>query len=297
MIRNIKFVPLIRPWVAGGEGFFKRPGNLPGAPASTVSRRVRSLETLLGVKLFDRHRHGIRLTPAGDAILQQIRRNLDDLNIVLINASTIGRGRTGWLKIGTYVSPSTGHLRTAIREYKQSFPNVDVQYTDGERRHLMERLNAGAIDVAIVAGQVRTGIHDVIPLWREKVLVAMPESHSLANKANVTWNDLRKEQIRLGRDSGPELRDHLIAKLRASGDVPSIVRSDVGRDFALSLVNFEPEITLLYEANAGARHPGRAFREVADGQGPSLVAYYACWLGTNDNPALLRFLDLLRDRR
>jgi len=297
MIRNIELVTLIQTLVAAGQGSFHKAGELLRVPASTVSRRVRSLETLLGVKLFDRHRHGIRLTPAGDAILQQIRRNLDDLNIVLINASTIGRGRTGWLKIGTYVSPSTGHLRTAIREYKQSFPNVDVQYTDGERRHLMERLNAGAIDVAIVAGQFRTGIHDVIPLWCEKVLVAMPESHSLANKANVTWNDLRKEQIRLGRDSGPELRDHLIAKLGASGDVPSIVRSDVGRDFALSLVNLEPEITLLYEADAGARHPGVTFREVTDDQGPSLVSYYACWLGTNDNPALLRFLDLLRDRR
>src|SRR5258708_39656294 len=160
----------------------------------------------------------------------------------------------------------------------------------------MERLQEGAIDVAVVAGQFRTGIPDVIPLWREKVLVAMPESHSLANKANVTWNDLRKEQIRLGRDSGPELRDHLIAKLGASGDVPSIVRSDVGRDFALSLVNLEPEITLLSEADAGARHPGVTFRELTDDQGPSRVSYYACWSSSSDTPPLLGSRGLPRTR-
>jgi DNA-binding transcriptional LysR family regulator len=294
MIRDIELVTLLQTLVAAGQGSFHKAGTLVGVPASTVSRRVRSLEALIGIKLFDRHRHGIRPTAAGDAFLEQIRRILDELNIALINASTNAQGRAGWLKIGTYVSPSTGHLRAAIREYKRRFPDVDVQYTDGERRHLMERLSAGAIDVAIVVGQFRTGVHDVIPLWREKVLVAVPESHSLASKANVTWEDLRKEKIRLGRDPGPELRDHLISKLNASGDIPSIIRSDVGRDFALSLVNLEPEITLLYEADAGARHPGVIYREVTEDKGPSLVPYYACWLGANDNPALLHFLDLLR---
>src|SRR5258708_3671839 len=297
MIRNMELVTLIQTLIAAGQGSFHKAGALLGVPASTISRRVRNGERLIEEKLSDRHRHGVRTTAAGEAFLEQIRRILDELNIVLANAVTIGRGKTGWLKIGLYVSPSTGHLRAALREYKQSFPDVDIHYTEGERHHLMERLNAGAIDVAIVAGQFRGGVHDVIPLWYEKVLVAMPESHPLATKAKLTWDDLRTENIRLGRDPGPELRDHLIARLNASGGVPSIVRSDVGRDFALSLLTLECNISLLYEADSGVQYPGVIFREVTDEQGPSVVPYFACCQTTNDNPALLSFLDLLRQHK
>lgn len=294
MIRNTELVILIQTLVAAEQGSFHKAGVLLGIPASTVSRRVRALELQIGVRLFDRHRHGIRQTRAGDRFLEQIQRILDELNIVLVNASTVGRGKAGWLKIGLYVSPGKGHLRAALREYKHNFPDVEIQYTDGERRYLMERLNAGAIDVAIVADHFRHGGYDVMRLWQEKVLVAMPDSHSLANKKGLTWEDLRNEQIILGRDPGPELKGHLVAKLKASGNVPSIHRHNVSSEFSLSLVGIEPDVTLLYEADAGARHPGVIYREVSDNKGPSLVPYYACWLSGNDNPVLHSFLDLLR---
>lgn len=167
MIRDIELVTLLQTLIAAGQGSFHKAGTSIGVPASTVSRRVKSLGTLIGIKLFERHRHGIRPTAAGGAFLEQIGRILDELNIALLNAST-KEGQTGWLKIGAYVSPSAGQLRAALREYRHRFPDVDVQYTDGERRHLIERLDAGAIDAAIVAGQFRAGVRDVIPLWREK---------------------------------------------------------------------------------------------------------------------------------
>jgi DNA-binding transcriptional LysR family regulator len=294
MIGNIELVTLIQTLDAAGQGSFHKTGELFGVPASTISRRVRSLETLIGVSLFDRHRHGIRPTAAGEVFLEQIRRILDQLNIALVNAATIAQGKIGWLKIGTYVSPSAGHLRAVLSDYRRTFPNVDVQYIEGQRYDLIERLNAGAIDVAIVADHFRSGMHDVIPLWQEKVLVAMPVSHRLASKTSLTWDDLRKVQIFIGRDPGPDLKNHLIAKLKTSGDVPPIHQFDVGRDFSLSLVGIEPDVTLLYEADAGIGHPGVIYRELADHQGPSQVPYYACSLSNNDNPALRSFLDLLR---
>ncbi len=293
MIRSIEMVTLLQTLIAAEQGSFHKAGMLLGIPASTVSRRVRSLENQLGVRLFDRHRHGIRPTAASNAFLKPIRRILDELNTVLINAKTIARGKAGALHIGLYVSPSTGQLRTVLHEYKNAFPNVDVQYVEGERSLLMERLNAGSIDVAIVVGHFRSGMHDIVPLWSEKILVAMAATHSLADKATLTWDDLRTEHILLGRDPGPELRDHLLSRLNASGDLPAIRHSHIGRDFVLSLLDIESDVTLLYEADTGAQHPGVIYREVVDDEGPSLVPYFACWITSNDNPALQHFLDLL----
>jgi DNA-binding transcriptional LysR family regulator len=297
MIRNTELVTLIQTLAAAERGSFHKAGLQLGVPASTISRRVRTLEAQIGVKLFSRHRHGIRCTAVAESFLEQIRRVLGDLNLVLVNTSDARRGHTGRLRIGLYISPTRGHLRAVLTAFRHKFPRVKIEYTDGARTDLMKRLDVGAIDIAIVADHVHHGAYDVAALWREKVLVAVPKSHHLAGKKSVTWNDLRKEQIVLGRDTGPDLRDYLMARLKASGHAPIVHHHNIGRDFCLSLVGLERDITLLYEADAGPRRPEIVYRDMTEASGPSLVPYFACWLNANDNPALQNFLDVLREAR
>lgn len=297
MIRKIELAALIQVLIAAEQRSFHKAGVMLGVRHSTLSRRVKALEALLGIKVFERHRHGIRPTPVGEAFLVSIRRVLDDLNATLNNARVSGSGDAGWLKIGTYISPSTGQLRAALHEYKRSYPNVNVRYIESQRYDLFERLNAGGIDVAIVADHFSNGMHDIVPLWCEKVLVAMPASHPLAEKPELVWEDLRQEQIFVGRGSGLELRDHLLAKLKVSGEIPAIRQFDIGHEFTISLIGIERDLTLLYEADAGSPHPGVIYREVSELRGPSRRPYFACSLPNNGNPALHRFLDVVREHK
>lgn len=294
MIKNTDLVTLIQTLAAADQGSFHKAGLALGVPASTISRRVRTLETQIGIKLFNRHRHGVQRTALADGFLEQIRRVLNDLDLVLVNTAATRHGHRGSLRIGLYVSPWRGHLRSVLAAYKHKCPSVQIQYTDGDRRDLMKRLEAGAIDIAILADHVRYNAHEVAALWKEKILVAMPKSHRLASKETLTWDDLRKERIVLGRDSGPDLREHLMTKLKRSGHVPTIHQHNVGRDFSLSLVGLDRDITLLYEADAGAEHPRIIYRQLIEGHTPSRVPYFACWMKDNDNPALENFLHLLR---
>jgi DNA-binding transcriptional LysR family regulator len=151
--------------------------------------------------LFQRHRHGVRPTNAGKIFFENIQRIESDLGSALVNARAAGRGESGWLRIGLYVSLSAGPLRDALLAYES-------------RRNLMERLNSGALDIIIVNGQVRHGAHDILPLWTEDILVAMPDGHPLSRQDAVTWDDLRRERILFSsRDPGPELHNALIANL------------------------------------------------------------------------------------
>lgn len=294
MIRNTELVTLIQTLAAAEQGSFHKAGLQFGIPASTISRRVRTLEAQMGVTLFNRHRHGVRSTAIGNGFIEEIRRVLDDLDLVLVNTSTTKRAHNGSLRIGLYVSPWRGHLRAVLGTYKRTFPDVQIQYSDGARKDLMKRLEAGAIDVAIVADHARHGPHEVTSLWREKILVAMPRTHKLASKKSLTWDDLRKEHIVLGRDPGPDLRVCLIHKLKRSGRVPTIHHHNVGQDFSLSLIGLGHDMTLVYETDAGAERPSVVYRNLTDGHNPCLVPFYACWMKHNDNPALQSFLTLLR---
>lgn len=190
---------------------------------STVSRRVRTLETRIGVKLFERHHHDLQPTDVGAAFLDATCRIISDPETLLANAFTAGRGESGWLRIGLYVSTSTGPLRDVIQDYMTEFPGVEVRISNASRQRLMERLNSGALDVAIVVSQTYPGTHGAMPLWDDKVVVALPATHRPVNQQTISWDDLRQERILFSTsDPAPELRDYLIARLNGTGPLPML---------------------------------------------------------------------------
>jgi DNA-binding transcriptional LysR family regulator len=136
-----------------------------------------------------------------------------------------------------------------------------------------------------------------LPLWSERVLVALPEGHQLAGKKAIYWTDLRNETVLLSHyDPGRELEDLLLAKLISTADRPKIERHDVSRGIIKTLITIGFGVSLVAESDIGVTFAGLIYREVRDGTGPSQVHYSAHWRKDNDNPALATFLKLLSER-
>lgn len=295
VIRNIELDALFQTLVVVEQGSFHKAASVLGLKTSTLSRRIHELEDRIGVSLFERHRHGVRPTNAGKVFFENIRRIENDLVSVLINARAAGRGEFGRLCIGLYASLSAGPLRGALECYAERFPDVEISVIDESRRSLMERLNSGAVDIVIVNGQVRHGAHDVLPLWTEDILVAMPDGHPLSQQDVVTWDDLRHERILFSsRDPGPELHNSLIAGLNGAGILPAILQTSADRDTVIGLVALRRSVTLLYASNAAVVHPGVIYRKIASRRRTPSARWIACWHIRNDNPALRQFVNLLR---
>lgn len=296
MIPNIELDTLFQLLVVVEQGSFHKAASLLGVKTSTLSRRIHELEARIGVSLFQRHRHGVRPTDAGRIFFENMQRIESDLDSVLVNARAAARGETGWLRIGLYASLSAGPLRDALLAYADLFPDVEISVVDESRRSLMERLNSGALDIIIVNGQVRHGAHEILPLWTEDILVAMPHGHALSQQDAVTWDDLRHERILFSsRDPGPELHNALVAGLNGAGILPTILQTSADRNTVIGLVALRRSVTLLYASSAGVVHPGVIYRKLSTPHRTLPVLSIACWHGRNDNPALRQFLSLLRD--
>jgi DNA-binding transcriptional LysR family regulator len=296
MTRNIELDTVFQILVVVEQGSFHKAASRLGVKTSTLSRRVQELESRIGVSLFQRHRHGVRPTDAGKSFFENIQRIESDLDSVLVNAYAAGRGESGRLSIGLYVSLSTGRLRDALLAYAEHFPDVEISVVDESRRSLMERLNSGSLDIIIVSDQVRHGAFDVLPLWTDNILVAMPDGHPLSQQDAVTWYDLRHERILFSsRDPGPELHNALITGLSGAGARPVILQTSADRDTVIGLVALRRSVTLLYASNAGVLHPGVIYRKLSGRHRALSARYIACWHARNDNPALRQFLSLLRD--
>jgi DNA-binding transcriptional LysR family regulator len=64
----------------------------------------------------------------------------------------------------------------------------------------------------------------------------------------------------------------------------------------VSLVVAGKGVTVLYESSTSNAQAGIVYRDLRNESGPTSIGYAAIWNPQNDNPALRRFLSILRER-
>ena len=282
---------------AADHGSFRRAAEALLVRQSTLSRCIRQLEERIQMIVFERSSGGVRATEAGRNFLRVARSIVEQMDTLVSTAHKAGRGEAGRLTIGFYTSLSTGNLRATLVDYAQRFPEIEIGLIESSRARLVTALRNGVIDVAIVTGEEPLLDNRSMLLWSERILVAFPEGHRLAACEAIYWTDLKGETVLLGRrDPGSVMQDLMIAKLASPMDRPKVASHDVSNESIKSLIGAGFGIGLTIEASLGANFAGVIHREVRDGNGLARVSHCANWRQDNDNPALARFLKLLRER-
>ena len=282
---------------AADHGSFRRAANALLLKQSTLSRCTQQLERSIGMTIFERTSGGLRATPAGRDFLRTARSILEQIDLLVNNMYHVGRGAAGRLSVGFQTSLSAGNLRTTLVDYQKRFSEIDVSLKESSRVSLLTALRSGALDITIVTGHLPPLGNQGMPLWSERILLALLEGHPLAVKDVVYWTDLRGETLLLSQhDPGRELEGLLMSKLVSPEDRPQIVRHHVSRGIIKSLIAAGFGLGLVTESDVGAKFPGLTYRELRDGAGPSRVGFSAHWRAGNNNPALVNFLKLLAER-
>lgn len=282
---------------AADHGSFRQAAEALLLPQTKLSRCIRQLEERIEMIVFERSSGGVRVTQAGRDFLRTARSILEQMDSLMASAHSAGRGEVGRLAIGFYTSLSAGNLRATLTDYAQRFPQMQVRMIESSRTRLTTALRNGAIDVAIVTGQTPLLDSEIMSLWSERIVVALPEAHRLADGETVYWTDLKDETLLINRhDPGPEIQDLLLAKLASPGDRPKTLFHDTSLGNIMNLVGAGFGVSLVRESDIGASFPGLIYRELRDGMGPSWVGYSAHWRADNDNPALASFLKMQGER-
>ncbi|WP_184805773.1 LysR family transcriptional regulator [Rhizobium leucaenae] len=263
---------------------------------STLSRRLREMEYRLGAELFERTNGGTRPTIIGREFLETARHIIEETDAAFVRLRAMSEGQTGRLTIGVYVSLATGNLRATLAEYHRRFPEVGVHTVDGAHDRLLSGMITSTVDVAIMTTFYPGWDDRKLPLWSERVIAALPEGHTLAQKPLIQWTDLAGQPLLVQqRGPGPEMQRLLAAKLDPFG-AQRLLHQDVSVDRLMSLAGAGFGIYLMLEGATGARYDGVVYREVHDHAGPTRFNFAAYWRESNKNPALTPFLDILRER-
>lgn len=169
-----------------------------------ISRQIATLETEAGARLVERNARGIRLTPAGELLVEHADAILDRLAAAETQLEALAGLRGGRLRIGAFPTANAMLVPLAIREFADAYPDVELRLEEDVSRVLLQRLAAGEIDVAVVSDHLAGDVPDDLALellMEDPLHVALPHDHPLADQPDLTMADLAGETWIEGRNA------------------------------------------------------------------------------------------------
>jgi LysR family transcriptional regulator, hydrogen peroxide-inducible genes activator len=177
----------------------------------SLSAQIAEMEDGLGVRLFERDRRRVLLTPAGEELVARARRILleaDDL----VDAGRRARDPfTGTLRIGVIPTISPYLLPAIVPALRKRFPRLTLQWTEDKTEVLRDSLESGRLDGALLALEADVGTVERDVIARDPFVLATPRRHPLGQSdAPVAARELREAQFLL-LDDGHCFRDQALS--------------------------------------------------------------------------------------
>jgi len=193
-----------------------------------LSKHIRSLEDGLGVRLFDRTRRVVRLSRAGEQLLEPARRVLAAVDDVQDLAGQIKHGMRGEVRVGVTPTAPASLLADVMSAFRRRHPTLTCRATQASSEDLLDAIERGAIDVALIRVETATGRRGIrcASIFEERMVVAVPRRHRLARRRSVPWRMLAGEPLLMvRREAAPAVHDRILAACRTAGFVPRVAQA------------------------------------------------------------------------
>lgn len=170
----------------------------------SLSRQMKELEEELGVCLFERGNRKITLTEEGMLLRKRAEEMVRLMQLTKEEISQVKNHISGIVRIGAGESLSFHYLsRTAAVLYEEQ-PDIRFQITSGDTRDLMDELDNGLIDFAVIFTDVDHTLYQSIQLPAEDCFgILMPKDCALAEKDEIHISDLEGLPIIVSRAAEP----------------------------------------------------------------------------------------------
>ena len=176
---------------------------------SAVSQQIAALERDVGAALFERSRHGVRLTTAGQSLHRHAEAVANRLADAQIEIDSLVSGGSGRVVLGSFPTATAAFVAVGIARFRRVHPQVEVRLVDGEPSDSVLQLKMRELDLAVVfdlpswpayrsyEGREVAARDDIeiVHLCDDPFLVMLPIQHRLASKTELDVVDLRGERI------------------------------------------------------------------------------------------------------
>lgn len=262
---------------------------------TAISMQLGQLESHLGGELFDRARRPMELTSLGQFFYPRAKELLMHTARLDDEARGIATGSRGWLGIGFTRSITFSILPRAIRMFRASFPDVQLDLVEALSEYQPALLRQGRIDVGISRfigdAEVPPDLSHAVAI-DDPLVAALPVGHPLAGQPSLSAAELVTIPFILyPNDPKSPFGQQIVALLKSAGTEPVVAYGAVEIYTALSLVGAGLGATLVGRSIAENNRSDVAFLPVRDIQvGTTVVGVTRA---RENSKLVASFLDIL----
>ena len=255
----------LRQFIAVAEELhFHRAARRLNMSQPPLTATVRRLEGEIGAELLERGNRVVRLTPAGKALLAHARLTIEQADLAVAAARDAAAGRAGTLRL-TYVgSAMYGRLAKAVRAFRRSFANVQLELREATTAAQVLALREGTSDLAVLLPPLpdAAGL-DMLPFDEDCFAIALPAAHRLAGKANLALSDLADEPfIMWPAAEGRGFHTQVVQLCATAGFAPQVIQEAQQMHGVLALVAVGTGVAVVPASMAGFHAAEIAYRPV-----------------------------------
>jgi LysR family transcriptional regulator, hydrogen peroxide-inducible genes activator len=191
------------------ERHFGRAAEACHVSQPTLSVAIKKLEEELDTQIFERNNTEVAMTSLGALIVEQAQRVLEEANSLKHLAKHGQDPLSGPLRLGAIYTIAPYLLPSLVRVARESMPHAPLFLEENFTVRLLEMLRQGSLDCAVLADPFPSVGLDVIDLYDEPFLVAVPKGHPWEQRSVIPHLEL-KEQNTLLLGAGHCFRDHVL---------------------------------------------------------------------------------------
>ena len=261
-----------------------------------LTQAIAQLERLLAVRLFERSKRSVELTPVGEALLPQARELLARAQALPAQARAAAGGAIGRLRIAFVSTVGFSLLPEWLRAWRVQQPQVQLELIEATGDVQLEALARGDVDAGFMLhspGFAPTGLSH-LRVAREPLVLALPEAHPLAGSARLPLAAVLQEPLVLfPRRIVPSLHDAIFGMYHAAGTEPRIAQEAIQMQTIVNLVSAGLGLAWVPESVRQFQRSGVVYRQLGGKQGAGVPGCETTLVWGEETPVLRRFIDFV----
>jgi DNA-binding transcriptional LysR family regulator len=284
----------LRYFVAVAEQLhFRHAAEMVHVAQPALSQQIRQLEKEIGVTLFERSRHKVRLTSAGKAFYENAQAVLQQAAQAVAQARKVEHGEAGTLRVGFVSTAAISVLPDAIKKLRQQVPLAEVELNELAAGEQIEGLYRELLDIGFIHAKLPDeDVLETMVVARDRLIAAVPESTELARSRRIDLRALASwTAIMPARHSTSGFYEHVRMAYHKAGVTPSRIHHTRLLQTGLLLVGAGVGVSIVPESFKSIHVKGVVYKPLAVAPPPSELV--VAWRRDNASPLLRRFLAAL----
>ena len=282
--------------VAEGNNF-SRAAEVLQIEQPPLSQRIRALEKMLKVELFDRRHRPLQLTRAGRFFLEDAQLALLHLDRAITQARRANQGKIGEISVGIASSIANSVLPDVLRAFRDRCPDVKLELRELTAEQQIQALRDRRLDAGFetVLAHHQDPSLCAMPVVQEVLMVALPDDHPLTAHPQVTLQDLADQPVILPAIDAFPFYEAFIQRCEQVGFQPQIVQTAKATWFIsiVSLVAAGIGLAILPSNFLNLQRRGVVYRLIEDANLIKQIS--VIWHRENASPTLREFLKVVQD--